>query len=105
MQVRRRYIAGRRGKPQHAKGVIRLLRTNQNVGFLPEGTYNTAIFDSHRVGFNIACHRLSHGHPAPTAEVLLALLSWACGFSGTDRADVRAVDFPVRLSPAIDAKL
>jgi hypothetical protein len=78
IQVRRRYIAGRRGKPQHAKGVIRLLRTNQNMGFLPEGTYNTAIVDSHRVGCYIACHRLSNVHPATATEFLLALLSGAC---------------------------
>src|SRR4029077_7585228 len=36
MQVRRRYIAGRRGKPQHAKGVIRLLELTRTWASCPK---------------------------------------------------------------------
>jgi hypothetical protein len=47
MQVRRRDVAARSEKPQHTKRVARLLRTNQNMGFLPKRTYNTAVVDFH----------------------------------------------------------
>jgi hypothetical protein len=58
---------------------------------LPECTYDTAIVDSHRVGFNIACHRLSNSHPVPATEVLRALLSGPNDFPGTDQAESRRV--------------
>ena len=77
---RRRYVAGRSGKPQHAKRVTRLLRTNQNVGFLPKRMYKTAVVDSHGVSCNTVCHRLTIGHPALATEGLLALLSGPSGF-------------------------
>src|SRR5215472_17279659 len=46
MKVRRRNVARRNEKPQHAKGVSRLLGTYQNVGFLDEGTYDTSVVRS-----------------------------------------------------------
>src|SRR6516165_3599546 len=43
MKVRRRNVARRNEKPQHAKGVSRLFRTYQNMGFLPKRPYHTAV--------------------------------------------------------------
>jgi hypothetical protein len=43
MKVRRRNVARRNEKPQQAKGVSRLFRTYQNLGFLPKRPYHTAI--------------------------------------------------------------
>src|SRR5258708_27090617 len=71
MQVRRRYVGGRSGKPQQAKSVTRLLRTNQNMGFLPKPTDNSAVDDFHRLRCNNVCHRLTLRHSAlPTAWLL-----------------------------------
>src|SRR6516225_9951291 len=59
MKVRRRNVARRNEKPQHAKGVSRLFRTYQNMGFLPKRPYHTAVIDSQGFGFNILVHRLT----------------------------------------------
>src|SRR6516225_5104529 len=59
MKVRRRNVARRNAKPQHAKGVSRLFRTYQNMGFLPKRPYQTAVIDSQGIGFNILVHRLT----------------------------------------------
>src|SRR6516162_5181472 len=59
MKMRRRNVARRNEKPQHAKGVSRLFRTYQNMGFLPKRPYHTAVVDSQGFGFNILVHRLT----------------------------------------------
>ena len=57
-------MPGGKKTPQHAKGVSRLFRTHQNVGFLPKRPYHTAVVDSQGFGFNILVHRLTKANPA-----------------------------------------
>ena len=61
MNVRRRNFARGSEKPRHAKGITRLLGTYQNVGFLPNGPYDTAVVDSQGFGFNMLVHRPTEG--------------------------------------------
>jgi hypothetical protein len=73
MKVRRRNVARRNEKPQHAKGVSRLFRTHYNMGFLPKRPYHTVVVDSQGFGFNIG-HSISpsmSGSP-PTPNIVRA---------------------------------
>src|SRR6516165_11117369 len=75
MKVRRGNVARRHEKPQHGKGVSRLLRTYQNMRFLPKRPYNTAVVDSQRFGFNFLVHDLTNANLALVTGFLLALVS------------------------------
>jgi hypothetical protein len=72
MNVRRRNFARGSEKPRHAKGITRLLGTYQNVGFLPNGPYDTAVVDSQGFGFNILIHRLARADAAWRKKFRLA---------------------------------
>jgi hypothetical protein len=73
MKVRRRNVGGRSGNPQHAEGVTRLLRTNQNMCSLAKRSDHPVVVDS--PGSNIHCHRLTNAHAAWLQGFLLALFA------------------------------